>query len=36
MSKRIKPLQVALSYIEKGEDQDGFILKYINDFIGLF
>jgi len=34
--RRMKPLQVAEKYIESSTDQDGLIVKYIDDFIGLY
>ena len=35
MSRRKKPEDLAKEYIQKQKDQEGFELKYIDDFIGI-
>jgi len=34
--RRIKPTVVAENYIQLQEDQPGFAVQYIDDFIGMF
>ena len=34
MKRRMKPDDVARIYVREERDQDGFQIKYINDFIG--